>query len=149
MTREGRSFKEQQQEQVSCLECGKELAKGSLVTCRQTQHGGDTGMLGSEVDKVDRGGDKPRTHRMAFPTRAGPRPCPVEGCSGQVSTRTAMKLHFWNQNVIDTVVILEEGNLPHPRCPLCDMMVPWKALNGTHRHTAQCIQVAKRKRRQL
>ena len=43
-----------------------------------------------------------------------------------------MKVHFWHRNVRDIVVILEEGNLPHPRCPLCDMMVPWKAMNGTH-----------------
>ena len=31
------------------------------------------------------------------------------------------------------MVILEEGNLPHPRCPLCDMLVPWRALNGTQK----------------
>ena len=31
----------------------------------------------------------------------------------------------------DTVVILEEGNLSHPRYPLCDMLVPWRSLNGT------------------
>ena len=36
------------------------------------------------------------------------------------------------------VVILEEGNLPHPWCPLCDMLVPWKDLNGTHRRMEQC-----------
>ena len=35
MTGEGRSFKEQQREQVSCPECGKDLVKGSLVTHRQ------------------------------------------------------------------------------------------------------------------
>ena len=133
MTREGRSFKEQQQEQVSCLECGKELAKGSLVTCRQTQHGGDTGMLGSEVDKLDGGGNKPRTHRMAFPTRAGPRPYPVEGCSVRLLMRMEIRVHFWHRHVRDTVMILEEVNLPNPGCPLCDIMVPWKDMNGTRR----------------
>ena len=47
------------------------------------------------------------------------------------------------------MVILEEGNLPHPRCPLCDMLVPWKDPNGTHRCMAQCTWRAERKRRQL
>ena len=75
---------------------------------------------------------------MAFPAMAGPRPCPVKGCSGRASTRTAMKVQFWHWNIRDTVVILEEVNLPHPWCPLCDMLVTWKALNGTRRRTAQC-----------
>ena len=60
-----------------------------------------------------------------------------------------MRVNFWHRHVKDTVVILEEGNLPHPRLPLCGMLVPWKALNGTHRRTAQCNRGAERKRRQL
>ena len=48
-----------------------------------------------------------------------------------------MKVHFWNWHVRDTVVILEEGNSHHPRCHLCDMLVPWKDLNGMHRRTSQ------------
>ena len=60
-----------------------------------------------------------------------------------------MLVHICHWHVWDTVVILEEGNLPHPRCPLCDMMVSWKALNGMHRRTAQCTRGAERKRRRL
>ena len=60
-----------------------------------------------------------------------------------------MRVHFWHRHVRDTVVILEEGNLPHPCCPLCDIMVPWKALNGTHRRTEQCNRGAERKRQKL
>ena len=101
------------------------------MTHRQTQHGVAKGGLGSEGDEADGGGDDPRTYRMTFPMRVGPRPCPVEGCSGRASTRTTMRVHFWHRHVRDTVLILEEGNLPHPRCPLCDMLVLWKALNGT------------------
>ena len=51
--------------------------------------------------------------------------------------------------VRDTVIILEEGNLPHPRCENCDMLVPWRALNVRHRDTAMCRSGAERKRRQL
>ena len=112
---EGRSFKERQRERVLCPECGKELAKGSLVTHRQTQHGVAKGRLGSEGDEADGGGDDPRTYKMAFPVRVGPRPFPVKGCSGRASTWMMMRVQFWHRHVRDTVVILEEGNFPHPR----------------------------------
>ena len=102
MTGEGRSFKERQRQQqrqrqrqrqrqwqrlrlrqwVSYPECGKELAKGSLVTHHQTQHGVAKGRVGSEGDEAYRGGNDPRTYRMAFLTRTGPRPFPVKGCNG-------------------------------------------------------------------
>ena len=58
-------------------------------------------------------------------------------------------MHFWNRHVRDTVVILEEGKLPHPWCPLCDILVPWKALNGTHRRPSQCNRCAERQGRLL
>ena len=105
------------------------------MTHCQTQNGGAKGGLRSEGDEADGGGNEPRNYRMEFPARAGTRPCPVEGCSGRATTRTAMIVQLWHRYVRDTMVILEEGNLPHPRSPLCDMLVPWKALNGTHRRT--------------
>ena len=49
-----------------------------------------------------------------------------------------MRLHFWNRHVWDTVVILEEGNLPYPWCHLCDMLFLWRSLNGVHLRIAQC-----------
>ena len=148
MKGEGRSFKEKHQERVSCPECRKELAQGSLVTHRQYQHGVDKGGLVPEKDDSD-GGDEPRKYRMAFPAKAGPRSCPVKGCSGQALTRTAMRVQLWHRHVRDPVVILEERNLLHPRCTLCDMLVPWKVPNGPHRRTSQCTRGAERKRQQL
>ena len=148
MRGEGRSYKERQPERGICLECRKEMAKGSLVAHLQTQHGGAKVRLGQEVNK-ESGGDKPRNYRTEFNTKAGLRPCPVEGCSDRALTRTKMRVHFWYRHVRDTMVILEEGNFPHPRCPLCDIMVPWRALNGTHCHTVQCKRGTQRKRRRL
>ena len=125
MTGEERSFKEWQQERVLCPEYGNELAMGSLVTHQQTRHSVAKGGLVSEGGEADRGdvGDEPRTYRLVFPARAGPMPCPVEGCSGQALTPTAMRVHFWHRHVRDTVVILEEVNLPQPRFPICFMLV--------------------------
>ena len=62
-------------------------------------------------------GEEPRMYCMGFPTKGGPRIFPVEGCPGQAVTRTLMRENFLHRHVRDTVVILEEGNLPHPRCP--------------------------------
>ena len=60
-----------------------------------------------------------------------------------------MWVHFVYRHVLDTVVILEEGNSPHPRCAQCDMQVPRRALNGRHLGTAQCHKGAERKRQRL
>ena len=44
---------------------------------------------------------------------------------------------------------MEEGNLPHPRCTRCNILVPRQALNGRHPATAQCARGAEQKRRWL
>ena len=86
---------------------------------------------------------------MNFPARDGRRQCPVEGCPGVSATRAAMRVHFVHQHVHDTVVILEEGNLPLLRSPWCDLQVSRKALNGRHLETRQCRKGAERKQRRL
>ena len=56
------------------------------------------------VDPPDgRGGG--RTYKMSFPTKGGSRRCPVEGCPGTLTTRTAMRVHFVHRHVQDTVVV--------------------------------------------
>ena len=63
--------------------------------------------------------------------------------------RAALRVHFFHITVRDTVVILEQGNLPHPRCPHCDTLVPRKDLNGHHTTTTQYAKGEERKRRWL
>ena len=58
-----------------------------------------------------------------LPSMGGPRSCPVEGFPGRAATRTAMRVHFMHRHVLDTVVILEDGNTTHPWCPRCDMLL--------------------------
>ena len=100
-----------------------------------------------ELDRRSYGGE-PTTYRIEFP-KGGTRECPVEGCFGRAGIRTAMRLHFWRRHVRDVVIILEEGNLPHPRFPRCGMLVPWRSLNGRHKNTEMCRSGADRKRRRL
>ena len=73
----------------------------------------------------------------------------MEGCPGRAGTRTVMRVYFWRRHVRDIVIILEEGNFPHPRCPRCNMLVPWRALNGRHKNTEMCRGGAEKKRRRL
>ena len=47
------------------------------------------------------------------------------------------------------MIILEDGNLLHPRFPHCDILVTWQAMNGRHLATAQCAKGAERKRRRM
>ena len=44
---------------------------------------------------------------------------------GRVTAYTNFRIHFVHRHVQDTVVILEEGNRPHPCFLACDMFIPW------------------------
>ena len=66
----------------------------------------------------------PWTFRMTFLVKGVPWNCPAEGCLGRVATRTTMRVQFLHLHVLDTVVIMEEGNFPHPWCARCNMIVP-------------------------
>ena len=60
-----------------------------------------------------------------------------------------MRVHFLYWHVLDNVVILEEGNLPHRRYTRYNMLVPRWELNSWHPAIAQCARGGGRKRRQL
>ena len=96
------------------------MAAGSLDSHRMTQHYKARERKWAWTDAATGGeeGEENQTYRMEFP-KGGTTECPVEGCTGRAGTRTAMRVHFWRRHVRDTVIILEEGNLPHPRCENC------------------------------
>ena len=60
-----------------------------------------------------------------------------------------MRVNYLHRHVRDTMIILKEGNSLHPWCHRCDMMVPWKALNGRHVTTAQCDKGVEWRRRRF
>ena len=147
MAGEGLTYREQQKGWMYCRECGEEMAAGSLEGHKMTQHGRASEYI--RIWKTSAMGEEPWTYRMAFPSKGVPRSCLMEGCPGRAVTRTEMQVHVMNRNVLDTMVILEEVNIPHPRCPQCDMLVPWRTLNGRHPATVQCDRGAERKKRRL
>ena len=63
--------------------------------------------------------------------------------------RTNLRTYFLHCHMRDKIVILEEGNRPHPHCPNCDMFVPRTCLNLCHYTTAICMRGADQKHRRL
>ena len=120
---------------------------GSLLSHLMTQHK-RVAVQRSQWDTLAKG-RVPQEYRMSFLKKRGLQTCPVEGCAGKMAKKTAMPVHFVHWHVLNTLVMLEEGNFPHPRCVRCDMQVPWRELNGRHPGTAQCIKGAERKRQRL
>ena len=115
ITGEGPTYRECQKGRVHCRECGEEMAAGSMAGHTMTQHG--QAAEARQSWKTSTTGEEPQKYLIAFPDKGGPRSCPVEGFLGRATTRMTMQLHLLHLHVLDTVVILEEGNLPHPRIP--------------------------------
>ena len=126
------------------------MAAGTLDSHRMTQHGKARERKWAWTDAATGGGEgeEKQMYRMEFP-KGGETEYPVKVCPGRAGTRTAMRVHFWRRHVRDTIIILEEGNLPHPRYENCDMFVLWRALNGRHKSTMMCNSGAERKRKRL
>ena len=86
------------------------------------------------------------TYRVSFPWAAGSMECPVEGCTYWDLTHTNPQIFLMQCHIWDMIVILEEGNRPHPRCPACDMFVTCSSMNHCHPTTTLYAQGAHTKR---
>ena len=115
MAGEGTYYREQQKGWVQCREYGEEMAAGSMAGHMKTQHGRAAEEIW--IWTTSETGEELWTYCMAFPSKGGPWSFLVERCLRRATTRTAVRVHFMHWHVQDTAVILEEGNLPHPRCP--------------------------------
>ena len=81
--------------------------------------------------------------------------CRVSGIPSQGPQRrgggscTNLRIHFLHHHARETIAIMDEGNGPHPRCPNCNIFVPWAALNRRHPNTYICAREVERKRWRL
>ena len=101
ITGEKRSYAERQRERIECVECGELLAVGSMLSHLMNRHWKAAGQQRLWTPQTESGA---KTYRMSFPTKGGPRRCPLEGCPGALAMRTAMRVHFVHWHVQDTVV---------------------------------------------
>ena len=123
------------------------MAAVSLASKLMNQHGRVAETRRSWITLA--AGAGPWTFRMESLAKGSPWSCPLEGCPVRVAMRTAMQVHFLHQHVLNNVVILEEGNLPHPLCDRCNILVPRLALNDRHPNISQCARGEEWKRRRL
>ena len=86
---------------------------------------------------------------MLLPAAVGLQDGPVEGYRGRAATIMVLGVHLLPIHVRYTLVILDEGNLPHPWCPRCDILVPWVVLNGRHATNTKCARGAEKKWRRM
>ena len=135
------SYRERFRDQGACRECREMLAVGSLSSHMITEHRSAAGRRRQWTTPAAVRG--PQSYQMSFLEKGGTQECPVEGCPGRVATMTAMR------HVFDTVMILEEGKFPQPRCAECNMQVPQRVLNRWQPGTAQCHKGAEHKRRRM
>ena len=144
ITGEVTTYRERQKGLGYYRECGEEMEAVSMESRMMTQHGRVAEVQQSWKTLATR--KELQKYRMAFLAKGGPLSLPVEGCPGRAATRTVIRIHFLHRNILYTMVILEEGNLPHPRCTRCDMLLPRRSLNGSYPATDQCARGAKRRR---
>ena len=104
LTGVGKTYTEQQRERVACGECGTVITDGSMSSHMMTQYG-KAATRRHLWDPQTNGG--PRLYKMHFPEKYGRRRLPVEGCTGFLATRAAMRVHFVHRHVHDAVFILE------------------------------------------
>ena len=76
--------------------------------------------------------DESRTFRISFLRSEDDIICLMGVCPGRTMSRSASWVNFTHRHVQETVVILEGGGHPLPRCPKCDIFVTWRAINGRH-----------------
>ena len=67
-------------------------------------------------------------YRVSFNTTLSQLRGPVEVFWGTSSSWTNLRVQFAHRKPRSRILILEEGNQPHPRCSQCGMFVPREAL---------------------
>ena len=113
-----------------------------METHRWVQHGVGKGGLGGTptLPLVD-----PWTYRIYSPWSAREVAFPIVDFPVRASNRTSLGDHCFHRNMREKIVVLEEGNLPLPKCSCCDMFVTWEDLNGRHQAMSMCAKEVEQK----
>ena len=143
MTGVGDTYRERLRRRVTCPECNKELAAGSLRQHRRMAHGIEPG-VNWDMLPVSQAETEPVQYDVSFPTHVREVQCPI--CPGRCRTRAGLRNHFGRRHWNDILCITEEI-YPFPRCEKCGHQVPPTHLNNRHYNTDTCRLGAQRKRR--
>ena len=147
ITGEGPTYRERHKGRVQCGECRGEDG-GRVFGGSQDDSAWESGRGATDLEKLGHGG-RAADLSNGLSTQGSPAELPVGGMHGPSGNEDGNSGSFLNRHVLDTMVILEEGNLPHPRCTQCNILVPRRTLNSRYPSTAKCARGAERKMRRL
>ena len=92
---------------------------------------------------------EPRLYRVSFSKAAWFIGSPVESWTGRRNNLTYLHIHFVHRHVQDTILILEEYNLPQHHFLVWNMIVPWEPLKRLQYTTSLWVRGEERKTQRL
>jgi exonuclease III len=87
----------------------------------------------------------PQEYCIDILVRAAKIECPVHTCSGRYSNPGALRAHFRDRHLEDTIVIKQEGRLP--RCTNCGIF--GRKVGASHQATKTCREATEKRRKQV
>jgi hypothetical protein len=142
------TYNERKQQQLQCDICNDWVQARSLSQHKWTKHGIDTNAITQHTTPphlAEHAGN--HTYEVSMPEYKQYGQCPVPGCEAIIRDRHGMRRHFLFWHYYDTIIILEEGQLP--RCDNCGMFCTLSALAGKHKELALCKEGARQNKQKV
>jgi hypothetical protein len=145
VTGKGKTHRERMAEKVKCPMCEKEMRRQSLQQHGRRCHGVETlttmEVICAEAATTTMAQMVNGQQYTVSITKGRKKVCPVEGCLAKAACGYQMRRHFVSQHTGDTVIILQEGPVPLPRCASCGM---FSTTALAHPETSECKKWTKR-----
>jgi hypothetical protein len=113
-----------------------QTCKSEAYCHKRFKHGIDTSTFLQQQTTTPHLNGNGSVYEISMPEYKQLSVCPVPGCNTTIQDRHGMRRHFLFRHYFDTIIILEEGQLP--RCENCGMFCTLSALASTHPESALC-----------
>ena len=134
----GDSYQQRKRRRVTCTECGKDLAAGSIVPHMKAQHGMEP------VPPVVPPPPPPVGYNVVWPDGKGTKcPCPSPQCDYQAGSENLLRRHFATRHPGD--VFRLRGQIFHPPCERCGMQVSPANISRGHQRSDLCGMLARQR----
>ena len=134
---QGDTYRQRKRRRVQCVECGEDLAAGSVTSHMRSQH---------DMEPVPQGGPAPplapACYLCTWPAPQGaPIPCPRRPCAYVAGSPNLLRRHFAVRHPGDT--FHWRGMAQELQCELCEMQVTPNSLRRGHRGSEVCVMIAR------
>ena len=131
----GETYSQRKRRRIDCVECGRDLAVGSVTSHMRSQHG---------MEPVPPGPAAPLSHThyadVYRQTRRHPITCPVPDCIYSARSENLLRRHFATRHPGDTFQV--RGEIFNAPCERCGMQVAPNNLARGHRFSELCDMLA-------